>query len=536
MKRFIWVLTLALICVFAGSVSADATVGQGVAQTEYGALQGGLDNGIYAFLGVPYAEANERFVPAERLKPWSGVRSSTDYGAISLQSSMAGFPVPAGKMDNNSQNLNIWTPGLDGKKRAVMVWLHGGGFATGSAQESPAYNGANLSRKGDVVVVSVNHRLNIMGHLDLSAYGEKYKYSANVGVLDIVDSLKWIKENIAGFGGDPGNVTVFGESGGGAKILALMTSPYAKGLFRKAIVESGATESMGVNFTALAASRRLGELTLANLGIAKDSLDAMQTVPYSKLVEATQLAMVKTAGEFGLLGALSGQVSMDWEPVVDGDFLPTNPVTADSFAAAGAGVPLLIGTNLNEWASMGLVMGPDRGKTFSDAEIEQRLQSMYGDKKDKVVGEFLKAYPAKTKFDALYFDTFLRLPLLKIMTDKADQGGASVYAYVFTFGSPFAFHTAEIPYVFDNVNVPSPIPGAGAKTDAEKDEAARVADTVSSAWIAFAKTGRPAAPSLPDWAPYTRADGATMVLDTTSFLGHGHDRNLLKLLAPDYRW
>ena len=173
-----------------------------------------------------------------------------------------------------------------------------------------------------------------MGHLDLSAYGEKYKYSANVGVEDIIDSLKWIQENIANFGGDPENVTIFGESGGGAKVLALMTSPYAKGLFHKGIVQSGATESMGVNFTTLAASRRVGELTLKNLGITKDNIDAIQSVPYLKLVEESMKAQVEAAGEFGLRGALSGQVSMDWEPVVDGDFLPTNPVTPDSFAVA----------------------------------------------------------------------------------------------------------------------------------------------------------------------------------------------------------
>ncbi|APG26143.1 carboxylesterase [Syntrophotalea acetylenica] len=513
-----------------------ATGGNGIVLTEYGALQGGKSGGIYTYFGVPYAEANERFVPAEKAKPWSGVRNAVEYGSISLQSSASGFPVPEGTQNNNCQNLNIWTPGLDGKKRAVMVWLHGGGFSSGSAQESPSYNGEKLSRKGDVVVVSVNHRLNIMGHFDLSAYEEKYRYSANVGVQDIVDSLQWIQENIASFGGDPSNVTLFGESGGGAKILALMTSPYAKGLFHKGIVQSGATESMGVNFTILEASRRLGELTLANLGITPENIDAIQTVPYEKLVEATQKAMVKTAGEFGLLGALSGQVSMDWEPVVDGDFLPTNPVTADSFAAAGKDISLLIGTNLNEWASLNLVMGPDKGKTFTDAEIEARLQATYGDKKDRVVEEFLKAYPSKTKRDALHFDTFLRLPILKIMSHKADQNGAPVFGYVFTYGSPLAVHTAEIPYVFNNVREPSPISANTERTEAEWDEAAQVADTVSNAWISFAKTGKPAATALPTWEPYTRAAEATMILDTKSTLVHGHDRNLIKILAPEYQW
>ncbi|MDD4274844.1 MAG: carboxylesterase family protein [Desulfobacter postgatei] len=508
----------------------------GIVQTKYGALQGGKNDGIYTYFAVPYAKATQRFVPAEKIKPWNGVRNATTYGPISLQSSASGFPVPSGTMDNNCQNLNIWTPGIDGKKRAVMVWLHGGGFSSGSAQESPAYNGENLSRKGDMVVVSVNHRLNIMGHLDLSAYGEKYKYSANVGIQDIVDSLKWIRENIERFGGDPKNVTLFGESGGGAKILALMTSPYAKGLFHKGIVQSGATESMGVNFTTLKASRRLGELALSNLGITRDNVDAIQTVSYEKLVEETQTAMVKTAGEFGLYGALSGQVAMDWEPVVDGDFLPTNPVTSDSFTAAGKDISLLIGTNLNEWASMNLIMGPDRGKTFSEAQIEQRLLTTYGEKKDRVVDEFLKAYPSKSKLDALYFDTFIRLPTLKIMTHKADQKGAPVFAYVFSYESPLAVHTAEIPYVFNNVKAPSPIPINRERTEAEWNEAAQVADALSSAWISFARSGKPSAASLPAWKAYTRSDGATMVLDTENTLVYGHDRNLIKILAPEYMW
>lgn len=536
MKRFSLILGLTAVLALAGCTMSATDNENGIAQTESGALQGDVSDGIYRYLGVPYAQANQRFVPAEKVKHWDGVRNATEYGAVSPQSKLTGFPEAPGRQDNNSQNLNIWTPGIDGEKRAVMVWLHGGGFASGSAQEVPAYNGENLSRKGDVVVVSVNHRLNVVGHLDLSAYGEAYKYSANVGELDIVDSLKWIHDNIASFGGDPDNVTLFGESGGGAKVLTMMASPYAKGLFNKGIIQSGATESMGVNFTTLAASRRVGELTLRNLGISKENIDAIQTVPYQKLVEESIKAQVQTAGEFGLRGALSGQTAMDWEPVVDGDFLPTNPVTPDSFAVAGKDIPLLIGSNLNEWTGMNLVMGPDKGKTFTDAEIEQRLSNSYGAKKDQVVNEFLTAYPTKNKQDALYFDAFLRLPLLKIMTHKADQNGAPVYAYVMSYGSPLAYHTAEIPLVFNNPNAVPPISTGIEKSEAEKLADAKMAETMSSAWIAFAKTGKPAATSLPVWDAYTRANGATMILDTENALVHGHDRSLIKILAPEYQW
>lgn len=369
------VITMLLSALTMTACSAsNIEINNGIVKTEAGLLQGSVSNEVHTFFGVPYAEAHQRFVPAKKVKHWDGVRTATEYGSISLQSSIGGFPVPVGSQANNSQNLNIWTPGIDNQKRAVMVWLHGGGFSNGSAQEVPAYNGENLSKKGNVVVVSVNHRLNVMGHLDLSAYSDKYRYSANIGMLDIVEALQWIHDNIAMFGGDPNNVTVFGESGGGAKVLALMTTLYAKGLFHKGIVQSGATESMGVQFTTLAASRRLGELTLKNLNITKNNIDAIESVSYEKLVEATQQAKIKTAEEFGLLGALSGLTNMDWEPVVDGDFLPTNPVTSDSFASAGKDIPLLIGSNLNEWTSMHLVMGPGDGKAVSEAKINQRLQ------------------------------------------------------------------------------------------------------------------------------------------------------------------
>lgn len=253
-------------------------------------------------------------------KVWPGQRPgrcraiAVDYGPIALQ---AGANLP--EMAEDCLNLNIWTSGLnDGGKRPVMVWLHGGGFSTGSSIESPAYDGENLSKKGDVVVVSVNHRLNSLGHLDLSAYGEQYKYSANVGMLDIINALEWIQANIAEFGGDPVNVTVFGESGGGAKVLALMTSPYAQGLFHKGIVESGATENMGAAFTSQAASRGAAEITLANLGIGADEIEWLQTVSYEELTAASDKALTQTAEELNIYEEFVNGYSLLWEPVFFG--------------------------------------------------------------------------------------------------------------------------------------------------------------------------------------------------------------------------
>lgn len=423
------------------------------------------------------------------------------YGPMSPQGGISGLG-DAGSQDgtdNNSQNLNIWTPGVnDGEKRPVMVWLHGGGFSTGSANEE-GYDGGALSRSGNVVVVSVNHRLNVFGYLDLSAYGEKYKDFANVGIRDIVDSLEWIQENIEAFGGDPDNVTVFGQSGGGAKVLALMSSPYAKGLFHKGIVQSGATETMGVIFNSQESSTRLAEKILEKLGITAENIEDIQTVSVEELEAAAAEALPETGEELKLPAALGGGYSMDWEPVVDGDFLPTNPVTEESFAEAGLDIPLLIGSNLNEWSGF-----------FESEPIEP---------KEELTTALREAYPNKPELTAEQVDTTtIRLPLLKIMTHKADQNGAPVYAYLFTYGN--SYHGAEIPYVFNHA-------------DGNQEEQA-LAEQVSQAWINFAKTGTPGAEGLPDWEPYTREGGATMLLDTEPELVYHHDRDLLSLLVPDY--
>ena len=428
----------------------------GVVRTTTGLVQGTDEDGIYRYLGIPYAQAAERFVPAEDVEPWDGVFVADTYGAMSPQGSISGVGGSGDQSgtDNNCQNLNVWTPGInDGEKRPVMVWLHGGGFSTGSANEAQ-YDGENLSRSGDVVVVSVNHRLN-----------------------------------------------VFGQSGGGAKVLALMTSPYAEGLFDKGIVQSGATETMGVRFNTQESSTALTGNILDILGITAENIEDIQTVPAAELQAAAQQALQQTGEELQIPAALGGGYSMDWEPVVDGDFLPTDPVSGDSFAEAGRDIPLLIGSNLNEWSGF-----------FASEPIEQT----------GALTEALRAaYPNKPDLTADQVDsTTIRLPLLKIMSHKADQGGAPVYAYMFTYGN--SYHTAEISYVFNNV-------------DGSAEQQALAAQ-ISAAWVNFARTDTPGADGLPAWEPYTREGGATMILDTEPALVYHHDQALMQLLAPDYEY
>ena len=398
--------------------------------------------------------------------------------------------------DNNCQNLNIWTPGInDGVKRPVMVWLHGGGFSTGSANEGQ-YNGSTLALEQDVVVVGVNHRLNVFGHLDLSAYGEKYQSSANVGIMDIQLALEWVRDNIAAFGGDPDNVTIFGQSGGGAKVLSMMTTPYAKGLFHKGIVQSGATEIMGVSFSSKEISLRVGELTLQNLGISSDNVEAIQSVSLNDLLNASDAAREQAGREYGAYLSLSTDYGIEWGPVIDGDYMPTNPVTEDGFAEAGKDIPLLIGSNFSEWTHwMSL--------------------SMHSNMTEEQITAFETAYPMRDRSDAPYVDSFIRLPMLKIMSHKADQSGAAVYAYVYNYGRD-PYHGIEISSVFGNGGAMSGV--------------------MSEAWAVFARTGVPSAEGLLEWEPYTRETGATMLLDTVSQMVYHHDRELMKLLEPDYEY
>ncbi|WP_205088039.1 carboxylesterase/lipase family protein [Veillonella magna] len=455
--------------------------GIAITETKAGRVQGFIKNGIYSYFGIPYADATRRFEAAKPVKPWKGIRMANKVGPISPQeqgdfpNGEWGQPVRAFEMDNNCLNLNIWTPNAnDRKERPVMVWLHGGGFKAGSSLESPAYDGENLSRRGDVVVVSVNHRLNVLGHLNLEKYGPQYKNSANIGIVDLVDALTWIKENIASFGGDPENITLFGESGGGAKVLTLMAIPQAKGLFQKGIVESGAVETMGPYVMTKEESERVTELTLEELGITKDTLDSLQTIPYERLVAASNKAL-KTAGvEYKVREALGTGYRLNWEPVVDGDFLPTHPVTKDGFAEAGRSVPLLIGSNLTEWTGFQDIVHMeqqqyDNKNTWSEETVNKKLKEAYGEKADAVVRSF----------------------------------------------------------VFHNVDkMLSRIGGS--------EEANTLENHMSDAWIHFARYGTPQTDALPRWDAYTKENGATMIFDNQIRLMHHHDEELLKLLNPDY--
>ncbi len=517
--------------------------GIAVVETAQGKVQGYIHNGIFTYHGIPYAEA-ERFMPPEKVKPWEGVRMALTYGSVSPQSTAREddiFPphwfwphweprnTPQG---DDCQNLNIWTPGLDEKKRPVMIWLHGGGFMAGASMVEDVYDGENLSRAEDVVVVSVNHRLNVVGFLDLSAYGEQYKRSGNLGILDLVAALEWVKENIAAFGGDPDNVTLFGQSGGGAKVLTLMATPAARGLFHKAIEQSGAVEMMGMTLPDQKLSRRVAELTLENLGIAPADVAKLKEVPYAELNAAGSRALVQTAKEKGL-------PSLSWAPIMDGGYIPAHPVI-NGFPEQAKDIPLMIGSVLNEWTTMPLMAQmamaqSDNKNTWTDEQAKAKLAEKCGNKAEAVASAFLKAYPHKKAADALYVDTWLRTRAAKTANIKADQGGAPVYSYVFTWETPLlggfamSYHCSEIPFVFNNIGKSEMATGGGKAAQA-------LADRMSHAWASFARTGNPNHDGLPTWPAYTRENGAVMIFDNDSFVGNHHDDELMSLLMPDYKY
>ncbi|MEH8108882.1 carboxylesterase/lipase family protein [Gallibacterium anatis] len=514
-----------------------------VVQTQVGAVQGYVQNSVVTYKGVPYATA-ERFMPPQKVANWQGEKLALTYGEVCPQVPMGGrsffFTGPEMTEGESCLNLNVWSPSVsDGKKRAVMVWIHGGGFQSGASNDLDSYDGANLARTGDVVVVSVNHRLNAMGFLDLSAYGEQYKNSANLGMQDLVASLEWVKENIAQFGGDPNNVTIFGESGGGAKVLTLMAMPFAKGLFHKAVVQSGAVEKMGMTLTSQKVSRRVAELTLANLGVKSTALDKLNKFTPAQINEAATKANLQTAKELGLTDLYNRNTALSWAPTLDGSIIPQQPV-GEKYPEIAKDIPLLIGSNLTEWESFPLQMDLQNSQksnrfTWTESETMDRLKTKYGNKTDEIVAAFRAAYPNRMIADALYVDSFLRTPALKTARLKADQQGAPVYNYIFSWDTPvfnsvpMSYHTSEISFVFNNIERMAQATGGG-------KDAQALADKMSRAWTNFAKTGNPNAEGLPQWDAYTRENGKVMIFDNQPEVKPYHDEKLQRLLAPNYNF
>jgi para-nitrobenzyl esterase len=504
-----------------------------VVQTASGTVQGFVRGGTYTFRGIPYAKA-ERFMAPDPAPSWTGVRPALSYGHICLQPPNDQLREPQTFVSDNRfwpaaeacQNLNIWTPAVnDGGKRPVMVWLHGGGFFSGSSAELPIYDGTNLSREGDLVVVSLNHRLNVLGFLDLSAYGEVYRNSGNAGMLDIVAALQWVKANIARFGGDPANVTIFGQSGGGGKVSTLLAAPAARGLFHKAIVQSGGPGGTMRVAADRAVARRIAERTVEFAGLQPHEVDKLRALPYDRLLEAANRALAAVNQE--LKGGQPGMGGVNWAPVVDGMFLPEAPF-GERAPEESRGVPLMVGSTLSEFNAF-QAEALKGHRDWSPAEVLSWLRSSHGAGAEEIWAAYRTAYPELTPGLLPLIDTAFRSGVIRTARMKAAQGD-SVYSYVFAWRSPVldyawaAGHSSELAFVFNNAKEGEQSSGGGPVVD-------RLTRQMSRAWINFARTGNPNGSGIPKWPVFTPGNPATMVFDSEPDVRIGHDERLVELLT-----
>lgn len=487
----------------AAAQDARGTTNTAAVQTTAGKVRGLTRYGVNQFWGLPYGASTEganRFMPPVKPAAWTAVRDCFQIGHRAPQDP-DGPISEAWAMDRREPDgedcltINVFTPGLGNGRRPVMVWLHGGGYA-GASGNWLLYDGSNLARKEDVIFVSVNHRLNLFGFLylaDLGA-GEKWANSSNVGMQDVVAVLSWIKENISNFGGDPGNVTIFGQSGGGGKVTTLMAMPSAKGLFHRAVAMSGATIRGGQR----AAATKATEEFLARVGLKSNQLEELQKIPFKKLQEA----FWQRPGIQGLAGG----------PVVDGKSLPADPW----FPAApelSATVPFMQGSVETEdtWND------PPPPLEMPDEEMLTRVKRIARNddgKAKELIALYRKTHPGITNTDVwliMNSDNTRRANAQLMAELKVAQGKAPAYQYYFNWRSPVhngqlkSFHTLDIPFAMNNVDIASSMTGSG-------QERYALAHKMSGAYAAFARNGNPNHPDLPNWPAYNITQRPTMIL------------------------
>ena len=479
-----------------------------IVQTKAGKIRGYQTDDMYAFKGIKYATA-ERFMQPVPVEPWEGVVDALGFGHVAPllgeNSPNMDLLIPHRFWPESEDclSLNVWTTNPDpSAKKAVMVWLHGGGYSAGSSIEMIAYDGDNLARYGDVVIVTVNHRLNILGYLDLSSYGDKYWNSGNAGNADLVEALKWVNANISNFGGDPGNVTIFGQSGGGGKVINLVQTPAADGLFQRGIMMSGGA---GRRRSTDRYDREIVDALLKELG--ESDVNSLETVEWDDLKRAVN-KITSSFAEQGL------RLGMLWAPVQN-DWYAGSPWDV-GYTEHAKTVPLMIGSVIAELGFMANI--PDK----NEVSVEKRRELIAGkfgeEVADELIAEWKKAFPCKNELGIMPASN--RMGTLEFIEKRANDCDAPVFSYLFTYEFPYdggmpAWHCADIPYAFHNMD----------RVDIcnEPGVSDALQDAYFGAYVAFAKTGDPNGAGLANWPAYTAAEPYTMFFDKVSEAGKDRD-------------
>lgn len=469
----------------------------GIVETRYGKVEGVTQKGIQVWKGIPYAQpplGPLRLRVPQPPQAWPGVRAAKKFGPNSAQpdNAMGGFlggistPPPAGE---DCLYLNIWSPGADQQKRPVLVWIHGGAFIAGSGAD-PWYDGSSFARNGDVVVVTINYRLGMLGFLYLDELGGKeHGYAANCGLLDQIAALEWVRDNIENFGGDPENITLAGESAGAMSIGALLAMPRAQGLFQRAILESGAAHNVMSRHAATDMARSF----IGHLGLAENQLADLETVPVTKILEAQQLSARSMLGG----------------PAIDGQLLPGKPLEMIA-AGSAAQVPLLIGTNRDEARLFSLLSGRQPRVNYPE------LERLFGSRGQEVFATYLQARNDQSEMHAwmdIVTDRTFRIPALRL-AEKQLQHTSAIWVYRFDWPSPAfggrlgACHALEIPFVWNSLDV-----DVSQLFIEESPAAPPIAETMHAVWTAFIRSGHPQTAQLPDWPRYQLSERPTMLFN-----------------------
>jgi para-nitrobenzyl esterase len=499
----------ALAALETGRWSRAATI----AETTSGSVRGMVLDGINVFRGIPYGgntTGRNRFMPPTKVEPWAGVRDALYWGQVAPQPTgptvseyntmTRWFELPGG-IGEDCLVLNVYTPGVnDGARRPVMFSIHGGGFTSGTSG-NPVFDGVALAKLGDVILVTINHRLGVMGYLELGEYAPEFAGSGNVGMMDIVQALEWVRDNISNFGGDPNRVMILGQSGGGGKVSHLMAMPSAQGLFHRAAIQSGATLRSGTREDA----NQVAATVLTRLGLGRNDFRELQNLPLERLLDAQ-----RQGGRFG--------------PFLDGTVIPAHPFDPAA-PAVSSNVPLIVGTDLHDGSFT------RQDYDLDEAGLLAQARTMFGDAAQRVVAAYRAEDPNSTPFkliSRISTDRGMRRNAIQLAERKAALGGAPAYMYVLEFESvPFggrygSVHGTEMPLFYYNLDK-WPIVGTG-------PVARRLAEQMAGSYIAFAKTGVPTVPGIGAWPAYDPTRRATMVFDDVTRVENAPDSELLALI------